>query len=187
MTRPRQGAESDRKDAALIAAPPDALLDTPLGYLLAEHVRHRGVCGALRRLASDDEFDRTLAGQVSAFLASDLALHHRDEDEDLFPLLSRRSLPEDGLGEILAQLTEEHRRIETQARRIVSALTAAGAGGASRMTQRAINLMLEYGSSEQRHLAVENGIVLVIARKRLKSGDLEVMTRSMKARRGIAT
>ena len=46
--------------------------------------------------------------------------------------------------------------------------------------------MQAYASSEGGHLAIENGIVLAIARIRLTRGDLGAMARGMKARRGVA-
>jgi hypothetical protein len=45
--------------------------------------------------------------------------------------------------------------------------------------------MIAYVEGEQRHLSVEAGIVLVIARKRLASADLRELSRSMKTRRGV--
>jgi len=48
-------------------------------------------------------------------------------------------------------------------------------------------LLLAFASREHRHLAIENAIVMVIARRRLTSADLAAMSRAMKARRGIAS
>jgi hypothetical protein len=45
--------------------------------------------------------------------------------------------------------------------------------------------MLAYAASEYRHLSVENGIMLVIARKRLTAADIKAIARAMKARRGV--
>lgn len=179
----------DRRAVALsleeLEPPPIRLLDEPLEYLVAEHFRHRCVCGMLRRLASGKEIERALAGSVAIYLSRDLPLHHQDEDEDLFPALSKRSLPEDGLRPLLGQLSDDHLKAAAMTRRIIDALAPPATGGCVRITRRSADLVSDYGNCEQRHLAIENGIVLVLARKRLKAADLQSISRSMKARRGV--
>jgi hypothetical protein len=45
--------------------------------------------------------------------------------------------------------------------------------------------MKAYAASEHRHLAMENSIVMAIARIRLKSADLAAISQAMKQRRGV--
>ena len=44
---------------------------------------------------------------------------------------------------------------------------------------------LDFAKRERDHLAIENGIVMVTARKRLKGVDRDSMCRAMRRRRGL--
>lgn len=167
-----------------LAPPPSSLLDDPLGLIDADHARQRAVCRVLRQLSIANRVDRELARDVANFLIHELPLHHRDEDEDLFPLLARRAFPEDGLAPILAQLAGDHIESCATARKIAAALSSPAEKPTMAVDRESAELARDYAASEQRHLAIENAIVMVIARKRLKAGDLQAMSRSMKARRG---
>ncbi|MEZ5855871.1 MAG: hemerythrin domain-containing protein [Hyphomicrobiaceae bacterium] len=169
----------------LLAPPPLALLDRPLEHLLADHFRERCLCDALRILVKRRKAPRDLSDGLSKFMAGDLALHHLDEEEDLHPLLRRRMQPEDGLEPILVSLTEEHSKADAMCANIVRALSAEPRTDAVQIDRRTGELMAAFAARTHRHLAVENGIVLVIARKRLKPRDLKAMCASMKARRGM--
>lgn len=164
---------------------PAELLDAPLDYILVDHVRQRSLCAALRRFAQQGHVDRAEADAVVAYLRRDLALHHRDEEEDLFPLLLRRVLPEDGLAATLAQLGEDHRRSQEVIAAIIPVLAGRAGDTAIKLGRDARKLLLAYASSEHRHLAAENGIVLAIARVRLTRGDLKAMSATMKDRHGV--
>lgn len=186
MAPHKRDMETAAADLSLeeLAAPSPRLLDDPLEYLYADHFRQRCVCRALRRLASEQALSYELAAPIAEFLLKDLPLHHRDEEEDLFPVLRMRSPAEEGLGPILAELSQEHVSGEAKARKIAEALTALRPDKLPRLSRRTAEIAGEYASAEQRHLAIENGIVMVIARKRLRAGDLEAVARAMKARRG---
>ncbi len=169
----------------LVEAMPLSLLDEPLAYIFADHFRQRTICSALRRFALAGKVDRHEAETVAAFLKHDVALDHEDEEMDLFPAVRRRALRGDNLGGIFARLLEDHRLTIPVVDQIVAELLCQPAkvvqvGSAVR------TLMETYASSESGHLALENGIVLAIARVRLTRADLEVMSRRMKARRGLA-
>ena len=172
-------------DRAGLTPPDEALLDQPIDYLLAGHQRQRGICSALRRLAGTRTCTRAAADHIVRFLSEDLPLHQRDRDEDIFPLLLRRALPEDGLACILAQLSEHHRKARRQAARIVEALTARPAADEVAISRQTAALLLSYARNGLRQLAIESCIVLVIARKRLKPSDLQEAARTMRARRGL--
>lgn len=169
-----------------LAPPPVGLLDDPLGYIDADHHRQRSACRALRQLATDMKIDRELAENIATYFRRDLPLHHQDEDADLFPQLLKRSLPEDGLTPILTQLSKDHIKREGSVARIVGTITPAGNATLIAINGRSAALARDYADSEHRHLAIESAIVMVIARKRLKVGDLLQISRSMKARRGMA-
>jgi hemerythrin-like domain-containing protein len=185
MRKPESNGRKVKRDE--LAPPPLSLLDDPLGYIGADHDRQRSACRALRQLATEMEIDRRLAGAIVAFFVRDLPLHHQDEDEDLFPLLLKRSLPEDGLATLLTQLSGDHIKAAAMVVRIVETITPAGNATTININRRTAGLARDYADREHRHLAIENAIVMVIARKRLKADDLLVISRSMKARRGVPT
>jgi hemerythrin-like domain-containing protein len=164
---------------------PVALLDTPLDYILVDHFRQRSLCATLRRLAGAGSVDRPEADMIVDYLRRDLPLHHRDEEEDLFPRLRRRLLPEDELEPALIRLVDEHRRFQPTVDAIMTQLAARSAEAPVALGRAACKSMLAYATGEHRHLAAENGIVLAIARIRLTRGDLAKMSRSMKQRRGL--
>lgn len=167
------------------APPPFALLDEPLAYVLAAHLRQRAVCAVLRRFATERIAARAEADRVTAFLTSDLRLHHEDEDLDLYPMLRRRALPADGLGVTLARLGEEHRQGAGMADLIVESLSARPADDPVHLDLATCEAMQAYAASEMRHLALENGVVLALARIRLTRADLKLISRGMKQRRGV--
>lgn len=169
----------------LVEVMPLSLLDEPLAYIFADHFRQRTICSALRRFALSGKVDRREAETVVAFLNYDVPLGHEDEEKDLFPAVRRRALPEDKLGVVLARLLEDHRRAQSVVGKIVAALSFQSAE-VVQVNSAARKLMQTYASSENGHLAMENGIVLAIARIRLTRGDLDAMARGMKARRGVA-
>jgi len=183
-SRRENGSDSPHDPREVVASSPGALLDDPLGFIDAHHARQRYVCRVLRRLAVERRIERGVARDVAAVLTHDLALHHRDEDEDLFPLLRKRALPEDDLAPMLAQLAEEHVALSAAAGFVAAALSVPGVQPYVQVGYRTAGIASEYVAIGERHLAIENAIVMVIARKRLRAVDLKFMSRSMKARRG---
>lgn len=163
---------------------PTALLDAPLEYILVDHARQRSVCAAFRRFIRQGYVDRAEADAVVTYLRRDVDLHHRDEEEDLFPSLLRRVLLEDDLGATLARLVADHRQSRTMIEAIIAVLARRAGPGPIRLGSAARKLLLAYAASEHHHLAAENGIVLAIARVRLTRGDLTAMSAAMKDRHG---
>ncbi len=169
----------------IVDAIPFSLIDKPLDYILADHARKRSICVALRRFATDGQVARSEADMVIGFLDQDLPLHHEDEDQDLFPAVRRRALPEDDLGAVLARLSEDHRLSAVMVHAIVDVLAAMPGDDPVKLDRQARELMQAYAASEHRHLAMENGIVMAIARIRLKPADLKAISQTMKLRRGV--
>lgn len=166
---------------------PAALLDTPLDYIFADHFRQRCLCGFLRQVAVERRVKRNDAEIAVAMLTHDMTLHHADEEEDLFPAVRRRAVPEDALEPLLARLAGDHDDAQPLIKSIVSALDRQKSKPVMAVSKATARAMDAYAKSEQRHLSIENSIVLVLARKRLTPGDLVAMSASMKARRGIPT
>lgn len=169
----------------LVEAMPSSLLDEPLVYIFADHFRQRKICSALRRFALTGRVDHREAEAVATFLKQDVVLNHEDEQEDLFPAVQRRALREDNLAVVLARLLKDHRLTEPVIGRIVAELSCQPSKMV-KVSPAARELMQSYAASESGHLALENGIVLAIARIRLTRSDLDSMSSGMKARRSMA-
>lgn len=177
---------TDNQPAQPFEAPPLGLLETPLDYLFADHFRQRRICASLRKLTAASYLERSDASSLSTFLTHDLAQHHQDEDIDVFPALRHRSHPLDDLECILSRLSQEHVDLQPVIDDIVAKLMDANTEPQFRVGKVLADRLHEYVSREQKHVVVENGIVLVMARKRLRRADLASISRSMKARRGLA-
>ena len=162
-----------------------ALLDRPLEFIHADHLRHRAICAAMRRFAEQGMASRADADRIVAYLAHDRRLHHEDEDLDLFPALRRRAQVADDLGALLTGLSEDHRHADPMSQAIVDALAAHPDEDPIHIGSQTAELFQDYAAREHRHLAIENGVVLAIARIRLTRADLKTVSHNMKIRRGI--
>jgi hemerythrin-like domain-containing protein len=183
--RPLLNARAPARDALAIGPLPAALLDTPLDFILADHFRQRSVLTVLRCIAEIGTVGRREADALLTFLTGDYCLHHQDEELDLFPALSRRALPEDALDSALARLLEDHHHAEPLVAELVASLRAGGTEDPIQLGAGARAAMREFAQGEHRHVAIENGIVLALARARLTRGDLRRISQNMKARRGV--
>ncbi|MEZ5817111.1 MAG: hemerythrin domain-containing protein [Hyphomicrobiaceae bacterium] len=167
--------------------PPDTLLDSPLDYILADHFRQRCLCARLRGMAEDGTSTSDVAKPIVSYLKKDLPRHHEDEDRDIYPVLLRRARSEDEIEGILERLALDHRQTEDQAGAIIEALTAPHDADLIVLDPNTTNLMRAFAATEHRHLAIENGIVLVIARRRLRPQDISKISSTMKSRRGLGS
>lgn len=179
-------ASPDLPDAVFANPPPTWMLADPLAYILADHGRQRSACAALDAFASAGQLCAATADTVRAFLAHDVPLHFADEEEDLFPAIRLRALREDAIEPILIGLIADHQACRAQLGEIVTALTRDCCDEPLHLEPCIGAIMRAYSMTEQRHLAVENGIVIPIAQRRLKAADLAIMSCHMRARRGVA-
>ncbi|MGD9965754.1 MAG: hemerythrin domain-containing protein [Hyphomonadaceae bacterium] len=156
----------------------------PIEFLLAEHLNHRRMCNALERLAAAADFDAARITGLLDFIRFDLTLHVIDEEEDVFPLLRQRCLPEDQIGAALDRLTAEHAEDKSLSERARDVLNAclivrkppfAIEGGAE--------ALITFARHERRHLALENAVIIPLARRRLGPADLEWLGQRFVARR----
>lgn len=164
---------------------PFSLLDDPLAYVLAANLRHRAICAILRRVAADRIASRPEADSIAAWLTVELPLHREDERLDVYPALRRRALPADELGITLACMEAEYRQNSALAEVIVDALSALPVNAIVPIATAAGELMQAYAANALRHIALDNGVVLALARIRLTRPDQRAISRAMKARRGV--
>lgn len=170
---------------ALDTMPPAAQLTTPLDYIFADHFRQRVLCSVLDDIAETGVVDRDIAAAALRFLKTDFAPHVIDEEEDLFPLLRRRSQPEDRIEDVLGDLSQEHASDKLDADGIVEGLQTVLESDDNAADDDLRILLRRFAASERRHLIVENAIVMPLARTRLTKDDLRNLGRRMAARRGL--
>jgi hemerythrin-like domain-containing protein len=168
----------------LIEAISDDLLASPLDYILAEHFRQRLVCNLLEQIVQESA-EQATAGELLDFLERDLPLHVEDEEEDLFPILRRRAHPEDEIDRLLDQLSAEHARDEALLGSVAKALERLRAGKRVAPKGKLATDVRMFAQSQRRHLAIENAVVLPVARLRLTNADLAKLTARMAERRGL--
>ncbi len=164
------------------ASPQDAL-----DFILREHQRQRQAFVMLEEVAASDAYDASLLASLAEFIRFDLTLHVIDEEEDFFPLLRQRCLPEDDIAPILDQMQEEHaedRRLAQQVRDVLRQALV------SRQPAKAIaggpETLRSFAEHQKRHLVMENAVLAPFARKRLTQEDLHHLADRFAARRGTA-
>jgi iron-sulfur cluster repair protein YtfE (RIC family) len=164
---------------------PEALISEPLNWLFAEHYRHRQLCKLIEGLARNGVYDEDRLTLVIDFLRHDLPLHILDEEEDLFPLLRRRAQPEDDVERILGILATDHRADQERVSNILAGLERARELRTPPSFDTNLRALLtEFVGLERRHVALENAIVIPIARLRLRPEDLQSLSERLAARRG---
>lgn len=185
MTRVGEVGLDEAHDGIEPIAP--ELMATPLDFFFAEHFRHRQLCALIDRLSAATFFDPGPIAEVVDFLRFEAPIHIIDEEEDLFPLLRRRCLPEDDVEGVLGVLSAEHKADAILGRAVRDylerCLDTRAAPGASMEGRRDL---AAFATQERRHLALENAVVLPIARQRLTPEDLTGLARRLAARRGMA-
>ena len=165
---------------------PAELVHEPLNWLFAEHYRHRQLCQLIERVGAATILLRDEVHEILAFLRHDMPLHVIDEEDDLFPLLRRRCQPADELDAVLGALSAEHHDDLDRSRTLIAALEQALADGQAPGHDREIRrLFTDFALHERRHIALENAVVLPIARLRLTAADLRSLSVRLAARRGV--
>jgi len=170
-----------------VAETPDELLADPISWFFAEHHRHRQFCDLMQRATMATAYDEEVIGWLLDFVVHELALHVLDEEEDLFPLMRLRAQPEDKLETILGRLSGEHAKDLARAaavrRHLEICLRQRVPIGRNQDRRRALDA---FAVHERGHLALENAVVLPIARLRLTERDLVDLSSRLARRRGVA-
>jgi hemerythrin-like domain-containing protein len=159
--------------------------DNPLDMIYQEHEQQERVCAQLEQIADDlpDQVDGNIVAEVSVYLKQELAVHIRDEEDGLFPLLAKRAMPEDNVGVILAQLQQEHMTDEGYACELSDALEEIARGERPKDPNALGHMLRACFESHRRHLAWENAVVLPLAKKRFTSDDLDELAQVMQKNR----
>lgn len=159
----------------------------PLDVILLEHNRQLTISEWLLQHVDHQQLEplEENATALLGFLTEDLLLHHKDEEEDLFPMLRHRCKPEDGIEGILAELNRDHATEGFLVRDIAVDLRKIIEGKKPEATARFFHSLYIFAEGQQRHVSWENKTVLPLAHKRLTSQNLGDLGWTMAARRGI--
>lgn len=175
---PRQ--VTDHLDPWSIEPMPEDLYDSPLDFLFADHHRQRQAVQMLLMIA-EGAYDETGVRNLIAFLERDFVLHIQDEECDFVPLLRRHCPPEDGIDALAERLAQEHVDDRTSVTRVIEFLCKLLKGDPLSEVEKAG--IRAFAAHLRRHLAVENGVLLPIARVRLGPEALRAMAQGIRERR----
>lgn len=150
-------------------------LATPLEFIFADNFRCRVLCNLLSVIGSGQDVGADVVSACRDFLLRDFLVHLADEKQALFPLLIERTSPDDG---VLAAVQHERPGFAV-VNRLAGSLDRPGLGRGCR-----IGLLDTFVFEERRHIAVENVVLLPVARKRLRPSDLTWLTAVMRDHRG---
>ncbi len=177
------GEMGDHDPRTAIDASNPGLIASPLDFLFAEHLRQRQFAKILTLIA-DGVINRKTITSAIAFVKGDLALHILDEEICFFPTLQSMCEPEDKIDAILGLLAAEHREDEAASEAVVKILQQIAGGGRADEAGRLV--LRDFADHLRHHIALENGVLLPIARARMNDDALRFVAQSMAMRRGGA-
>ena len=170
---------------------PAPTFDKPLEMLEACHGRIEAQLLTLERLVPHLQARGCDAGAAEAaqavlrYFETAGALHHRDEDEDLFPLLrvlaGEQRRPE--IAAVIEELEREHASMDSLWGQLRAALAAVAQAGSTRLGAEEV---ARFGWLYRRHMEREAAAVLPFARQALAAAQRAALGERMAARRRIA-
>jgi hemerythrin-like domain-containing protein len=158
---------------------PEALpgFDDPIGLLRACHARMLEHCELLERQLEAP--DAAQVQQVIRYFQTSAAQHHRDEEEDLFPLIIRQSLK---IAELVHQLRAQHVRMDQLWKELLPRLRGLPAEVVDEEFRTLAN---EFCTLCREHIQRENRELLPMAGSSLSRAELGVLGERMASRRGV--
>lgn len=171
---------------------PSAGFDEPLEMLRSCHERIEAQLATLERLVPHlrdkgaDAEAQAAAKAVIRYFDTSGVLHHRDEDEDLFPLLrslaSERGRPE--VCAVMDELQREHATMDLEWSRLRAGLDGVVHGRAEGVGE---DIVTPFAWVYRRHMQNEEAAVLPFAREVLQDTVRAELGKRMAARRGSRT
>jgi len=172
------------RDAGL----PDNLpgFDEPLALLRACHTRILDHCELLEQLvtkvkAQGDETEiRDTARKLITYFSNSARLHHRDEENDLFPRLARQSLK---LADLIHALRQEHEQLD-----VLWAALEASLKQVTRLDdlEPFVATATRFCELSRQHVRREEMEFLPIAASSLSSEQIKDIGVAMAGRRGVS-
>jgi hemerythrin-like domain-containing protein len=158
------------------------LIDVPLEFIFADHHRQRQAALMLNLIAAGD-FEESGVRNLIKFLNEDFARHIADEELGFFPLLRERCLPEDKIDALIARLVDEHKDDESHGGAAITLLEKRLAGHDLDGKEKA--KISAFAEHILQHLAVENAVLLPIARVRMDAASLTALAAMLRERRAV--
>ena len=170
-----------------IGRKPAPSFDEPLEMLAACHERIEDTLATLERLgrhletSGNDAEARAAAQAVLRYFDTSGALHHQDEDDDLFPLLRERAgeLGRSEISAVIEELEREHHTMAAQWQRLRESLVRVN-GGASGIDGEDV---ARFAWLYRRHMEREGIAVMPFAREVLREDERGALGRRMAQRR----
>jgi hemerythrin-like domain-containing protein len=169
---------------------PDAGEESPVGMWVAYHERGKRSARLLTHLKEHiarqecDEEAQQSAAAIRRHFNEAAPRHHEDEEVDLFPLLRERGPGETEALAALDRVEDEHVTMADLWRRLDGSLARISAGeGAGGTLDRA--LVACFAAMYDRHIEIEEHIVLPALRRALDLSDWQSVGRAMAERRGL--
>lgn len=157
----------------------------PIGLLRACHENIFQHCDMVERLAEHlatqgyDQEARRAADKIHRYFSTAAKHHHADEEEDLFPLLSRQSQELVG---VVDQLEQEHKELDALWTELAPLMTQPehidDVASLKTLAQR-------FATANRAHARKENEQLLDIAQHLFNSDALKRLGRRMAERRGV--
>jgi len=171
-------------------ATPAPAFDEPMEMLAACHERIEAQLCTLEKLVEHlpakgaDAVAREAAVAVMRYFDTAGVDHHRDEDEDIFPLLrhlaAERRRPE--VSAVINGLEEDHATMDAQWARVRQRLEAIAAGRDARLDAEDVGRFVWL---YRRHIEKEAALVLPFAREAVSETERAALGSRMAARRRI--
>jgi hemerythrin-like domain-containing protein len=163
---------------------PDTFED-PLDFIREDHARQLRMCNLLDAFTEKLELEPVmpLASALLDYVTGDLPLHTQDEEQDLRPALEERCEPEDGVADVLKQMSKEHELNRDLVSFLIDDLEALADGRTLSNPVRLLMNMKEFSETQRQHVTWEERVMLPLARQRLTAEDLAKIGRNMAARR----
>ena len=161
-------------------------LSHPLTALRQFHQLTDNVCDALDALADSAESGadaaslRGRAGEIQRHFSASSLLHHKDEEEDLFPILARQSLK---LADRVHQARRDHERLDHAWEQLGPVLRDAAAIAAD--PTAFADQARAFTAMQRSHCHHEEEALFAVAEHILGQKELADLSKSMKKRRGL--
>jgi len=159
--------------------------DDPIGLLRACHAKMLAHCDLLQSLVTQarggapDDATRKAAQDITRYFSSSAPLHHRDEEEDLFPRINRQSLR---IAELVHNLKQEHRELDVLWESLLPELKRIPAEGFSDAFLDAATRFCELCRA---HVNRENMELLPLVASSVSQRELGYIGEAMAQRRGV--
>jgi hemerythrin-like domain-containing protein len=159
----------------------------PIDLLRDEHAHFRKICDMLDRLANNLQHDAAVRETAVIYRAFThlFPLHQANEEEDFFPLLRARCLPEDGVDDMLALLLRDHSAKNAEGGTVdfLPGLMQIATGREIPDPMTFVGSVLAFTEMLRRHVAWEDATLMRLARKRLTAADRSALAHAMMRRR----